>query len=55
MDKEEYEKLKKELKLPKVEMTKGVVRKTRIDKTGKTYEVEETIELPVIHRREDKK
>lgn len=53
MDKEQYEKLKKDLILPEIKMTKGVVRKTIIGDDGKRYEIEEVIELPVFE--EEKK
>ena len=53
MDKEQYEKLKKDLILPEIKMTKGVVRKTIIGDDGKRYEIKEVIELPVFE--EEKK
>lgn len=48
MEKEQYEKCKKELKLPNVKYTKGTVKKTIVGEDGKSYEIEQVIELPVF-------
>ena len=53
MDRDQYEKIKKELILPEMKMTKGVVRKTIIGDDGLYYETEEVIELPIYE--EEKK
>ena len=36
------------MELPEIEVSEATIRETIIDDTGKTYEVEEKIELPII-------
>ncbi len=39
--------------LPSIELDKGIIRKTIIDKNGMTHEVEHEIKLPKIIRKKD--
>lgn len=51
-DKKDNEMLK-HLKLPEIKMSKGKMRRTLVDDTGLTYEIEEEIELPEIIKQEE--
>lgn len=53
MNKDQYEDLKKDLILPNIKMTKGVVKKIIRGEDGKSYEVEEVIELPIIEQEDE--
>ena len=53
MDKDLYEKLKKDFIFPEMKMTKGIMKEYVIGDDGKMYEIEREIELPIFEEEEE--
>ena len=53
MDKDLYEKLKKDFVFPEMKTTKGIMKEYVIGNDGKMYEIEREIELPIFEEEEE--